>query len=120
MNTEIQDELHHWQTLLFRWRTVFASWQLGTRSDQDAECNAIKDHRHVTLSLRAEVNALTALLLAKGVISKDEFDLAMITECEHLCSILEKRFPGFTATEQGLSITLPEAQATMNKYNFPP
>jgi len=50
-----------------KWRTWFASWQLGTRSDHDGECSAVKDHREVTMLLRAEVNALTKVLIDKGV-----------------------------------------------------
>lgn len=51
---------------LCKWRSVFAGWQLGTRPDTDAECQAVRDHREVTMLMRAELSALTALLIEKG------------------------------------------------------
>lgn len=48
---------------LTRWRTLFAGWQLGTRPKGDPECDAVADHRELSVLLRAEVTALTGLLL---------------------------------------------------------
>lgn len=42
---------------LGKWRSLFAGWQLGTRLDNDPECQAVRDHREVTMLLRTEVNA---------------------------------------------------------------
>lgn len=88
---------------LTKWRSVFAGWQLGTRSDTDPECKAVKDHREVTILLRAEVNALTGLLIKKGVFTAEEFTEQMIGEAEHLSAEYSRRFPGMTATEHGIS-----------------
>lgn len=105
---------------LAKWRVVFASWQLGTRSDQDAECAALKDHREVTLMLRAEVTALTGLLIDKGIISVDEFTERVESESKYLCDLYETRFPGFHATDQGLTIDAKKAAETAARMHWPP
>lgn len=51
---------------LAKWRSVFAGWQLGTRLKEDPECQAVKDHREVTILLRAEVSALLRSFLWIG------------------------------------------------------
>lgn len=37
------DETVDWLQRLGKWRTVFASWQLGTRSKNDPEAQAVRD-----------------------------------------------------------------------------
>jgi hypothetical protein len=69
---------------LAKWRSVFAGWQLGTRSEDDAECKAVRDHREVTIVLRAEVNAITGLLIEKGVFTVEEWDARLEDEANHL------------------------------------
>ncbi len=54
---------------LAKWRNHFAGWQLGTRMRGDAEYEAVRDHREVTILLRAEQSAMAGLLLRKGVIT---------------------------------------------------
>jgi hypothetical protein len=88
---------------LAKWRSHFAGWQLGTRPKGDPECDAIRDHREATLLLRAEVSALTGLLLHKGICTPDELDVAGELEADLLCEALSKRWPGVTATDEGLS-----------------
>lgn len=61
-----------WLNRLCKWRSILAGWQLGTRADTDPECQAVRDHREVTLLLRAEVNALTQLLVCGGVFTEEE------------------------------------------------
>jgi hypothetical protein len=53
--------------ILTKWRTIFAGWQLGTRPKGDPECDAVRDHRELSMILRAEVTAFTGLLREKGV-----------------------------------------------------
>ena len=50
---------------LTKWKMVFAGWQLGTRPVGDPECDAVRDHREVTILLRAEITTLLALSLRK-------------------------------------------------------
>ena len=96
--------------VLCKWRSLLAGWQLGTRSDTDPECLAVRDHRDATLVLRAEASALTELLLRKGLITEGEFEAALEREAVALSSDLAKRFPGVTATETGLRMDLPRIQ----------
>jgi hypothetical protein len=101
---------------LAKWRSVFAGWQLGTRPDTDPECQAVRDKFNTMISLRVEVNALTALLVRKGVITEAEFMTQMIDECEFMHEVYERRFPGFRATDDGMHLELPLAAETMRGW----
>lgn len=103
-----------------RWRSWFAAWQLGTRSDTDGECRAVKEHREATILLRAELNALLALLVAKGVFTEQEFYEASIAAANALDKNFSTAYPGVTATEYGLSYNMELIAATMKRLNFPP
>jgi hypothetical protein len=89
---------------LGKWRTLFAGWQLGTRPKGDPECEAVGDHREATLVLRAEVTALSMLLVSKGVATQEEVLAAFEDEAEQLNADLERRFPGVKATDYGLAL----------------
>ena len=104
---------------LAKWRIVFAGWQLGTRSDNDGECRAVKDHREVTIMLRAEVSAMTGLLLAKGVFTADEWDAALAKEAEQLDRDYEGKFPGFSTSQAGVEMHMPQAGETVRVMGFP-
>lgn len=101
---------------LTKWRQVFASWQLGTRSDTDPECKAVKDHREVTLLLRAEKSAIINLLIEKGVFTEDEFLKALTTEAGLLSKALETSFPGLRATDYGIEYDVKVAAETMKNW----
>lgn len=90
--------------VLTKWRTLFTGWQLGTRPKGDPECDAVSDHRELTMLLRAEVTAFTALLRKKGVFTDDEWLSALENEAKLLAADYEKRFPGVRASETGLHI----------------
>jgi hypothetical protein len=62
-----------WLNRLAKWRTVFAGWQLGTRAKGDPESDAVRDHREATILQRAELTALTSLLIKKQIITAAEF-----------------------------------------------
>ena len=109
---EVIRTTHRAMNKLAKWRLVFASWQLGTRSLADPECQAVRDHREVTLLLRAEMNALTQLLEAKGIFTPEEFRIALSEEAGMLEKDLESRFPGFKATEYGMEIDAAAAAPT--------
>ena len=85
---------------LTKWKMVFAGWQLGTRPVGDPECDAVRDHREVTILLRAEVNILFALLVEKDVCTATELNEALGREAEQLSADYSRRFPGFTATNE--------------------
>ena len=111
-----------WRSLnrLAKWRTIFAGWQLGTRSKGDPECDAVRDHREVSLMLRAENNALVAMLVQKGVCTSEEWGRALALEAKHMNRSLEAFFPGMRATDDGIDLDLPEAAETMKRMNFKP
>lgn len=104
---------------LAKWRNVFVSWQLGTRLDTDGECKAVKDHREVTILMRAEISALTGLLIKKGIITQPQFEAALVSEAGQLDHDYEGKFPGFSTSLDGVQMDLPEAAATMKRMGFP-
>lgn len=97
------EELSRVLNKLAKWRTLFAGWQLGTRSIDDPECRAVRDHREVTLFLRAEVSALVTLLIRSGVFTEQDWHDALHDEAVRLDQDLEKRFPGVSTSEIGLT-----------------
>src|ERR1700747_2794808 len=101
-----------------KWKIVFASWQLGTRTDTDAECAAVKDHREVTMLLRVEYNALTKLLVNKGLCTEEELAEAVIDEALHLDKAYEAFFPGFSTTDHGLNIDPKKANETAKRMHW--
>lgn len=105
-----------WLNRLGKWRSVLAGWQLGTRADTDAECQAVRDHREATLMLRAEVNALTQLLVAKGVFTEEEHYRQVSEECRLLCKAMERRFPGARAIDIGMEIYDPQKFAATTRH----
>jgi hypothetical protein len=96
--------------ILAKWRVLLTGWQLGTRPKGDPEGDAVRDHREATLLLRAELNAVIALLLEKGMCTEDDLWVAVERSAADLSAGLEERFPGVTAHEYGLTFdrrTLP-------------
>lgn len=104
---------------LAKWRNVFASWQLGTRLGDDGECRAVKDHRELSILMRAELSALTGLLIKKGVITQPGFEAALVSEAGQLDKDYEQKFPGFTTSLDGVHMQLPQAAETMKRMGFP-
>lgn len=105
---------------LAKWRSFFAGWQLGTRSSEDGESKAVRNHRELSIFQRAELSALTGLLIEKGVFTAREFTEAMILEAQLLDAEYAETYPGFSAQDDGMHLQLPEAAETMRKLGFPP
>lgn len=116
LSARVERALHK----LTRWRSVFAGWQLGTRSMEDAESNAVRDHREATILMRAELSALVQTLVAAGVIKLADYLTELEKEAARLDADYERLFPGFKATEQGINMTMPEAATTMQRLRFKP
>lgn len=91
-----------WPNILCKWRTHFAGWQLGTRPKGEPECDAVRDHREVTMLLRAEASAIVRTLIEKGYFTAEEFTENFNDECRLLNQDYEARFAGITASEVGL------------------
>jgi hypothetical protein len=100
---------------LAKWRMILTGWQLGTRERGDPTSEAVRDHREATLLLRAEVNAVTQLLIARDVFTAEDFDSQLVIECEHLHRTFEAKFPGAKATDAGMTLEA-EAQSWMSKF----
>ncbi len=105
---------------LTKWRKFFASWQLGTRPDGDGESKAVRDHREVTILMRAELSALTGLLIRKGLFTQAEFQDALEAEAIQLDQDYSDRYPGWSSAPDGLIMKMPEALDTMRRLGFPP
>jgi hypothetical protein len=101
---------------LTKWRTIFAGWQLGTRAKGDPESDAVRDHREVTILLRAEVSALSKILLDKGVMTEEDFQHGMIEEAEMLSKDYEKKFPGCKATDIGIQMDVSKVKEYMKDW----
>lgn len=97
---------------LAKWRTVFAGWQLGTRAKDDPECDAVRDHREVTIILRAENNALVNLLIQKKVFTAQEWAEALEKEAIFLDQAYESKFPGFKTSRNGVEMDVKVAVET--------
>ena len=104
---------------LTKWRRFFASWQLGTRPPGDGELRAVADHRELSILMRAELSALTGLLIRKGVFTQEEAGDALEAEAKRLDHDYEESYPGWRSTPDGLSMKMPEAAETMRKLGFP-
>lgn len=105
---------------LHKWRKIFVSWQLGTRADTDGEALALADHRSLTILLRAEVNALSELLIKKGVFTAEEFVAQITEEAGRIDKDMEGRFPGVSAVDEGLHIDVSKFSETAKHLHFPP
>lgn len=102
--------------IVAKWRALLTGWQLGTRPKGDPEGDAVRDHREATILLRAEANALVSLLQRKGIITVAEFDAAIERAANQLSHDYEARWPGVTATEDGLVINPQRANEWMKGW----
>lgn len=91
---------------LAKWRAVFTGWQLGSRMKADPEAQAVRDHREITILLRAEVSTLVGLLIEKGVFTSAEWSDKLADEAEQLSKDYSQRFRGMTATDDGIKYDL--------------
>lgn len=104
---------------LAKWRKFFVSWQLGTHPD-DGTSKAIAHDAEHRLIMRAELTALVGLLMKKGVFTEEEFSGTLEKEAKALDGMLEESFSGFSTSDKGLGMKLPEARDTMQRLGFPP
>jgi hypothetical protein len=84
--------------------TTRAEFMEALGAGSPAQREAADDIFETLLKLRAEVNAVTYLLLHKGVVSDEEYTRVLMSECKWLCEDYEQQFPGFKATDVGLTI----------------
>ena len=101
---------------LAKWRGHYAGWQLGTRLATDPESQAVRDHREVTLMMRAELNALVRVLTDKNLVGEREWLDALTDEANRLNQALSERWPGAQATSEGMSYDMRLAAEWMTKW----
>lgn len=89
---------------LGQWRTVFASWQLGTRPESDPEAGAVANLWEYVLVLRAELNALSGLLIDHGIVTEEQMAMHLAKAADDQSAAYSRTFPGITAIEDGLVI----------------
>lgn len=87
---------------LTKWRAHFAGWQLGTRLKGDPESDAVRDHRELSMVMRAEITAIVGLLLKHGITTVDEFETQLAHEADALESSYQQRWPGARASDDGM------------------
>jgi hypothetical protein len=114
--TQTQRNLFNALQRLAKWRMVFAGWQLGTRLKGDPECDAVRDHRELSILTRAEVNTLTRLMIDKGIFTDDEFETQLAEEAEWLSNSYEEKFPGCKATDDGIAMDVDRVTETMKGW----
>ncbi len=102
--------------LLAKWRTIFVSQQLGTVSSEDPTGKAVRHTAEQLLVMRAELSAFVGLCMKKGLFSREEFQRAVITECDELQKQLERMFPGCKATPIGMDIDVQTAYTYMKHW----
>ena len=94
-----------------KWRVLLTGWQLGTRAKGDPEGDAVRDHREATILLRVEATALAGLLLRKHLITQDEWEAQLALEADMLSDAYSRKFPGVTASQDGLHMDTGRIQA---------
>lgn len=106
---------------LCKWRSLYAGWWLGTRPNSDPTTQAVRDNFDRAIVLRAEMTAISAILIQKQVCTQEELQRAVLAEVQALDTQLEKAWPGFRTSDEGLVFAdLNEAAATMKRRGFPP
>jgi hypothetical protein len=115
-----QQERYRMLNRLCKWRRFFAGWQLGTRPPHDGEFQAVAHHRELSILLRCELSALTALLISKSVFTADEYGEAVYSEARLLNRSYEEAYPGHRSSDDGMIMQMPEALETMRRLGFPP
>lgn len=103
---------------LAKWRRVYMNWQLGQRSKGDPEADAVVNHYEMSIIMRAELNALTGLLIQKGVFTALEFTAQLDVEAEQLSAAYAEKFPGFRSEEYGIAIDTAKAQPTFAALDY--
>lgn len=76
----------------------------------------MRDHRELTIMLRAEVTAIVSVLTTAGITTPEKFTRQVEIEARALDELFEQRFPGISTCEIGVNLKLPEAAETMRGW----
>lgn len=102
MSEDRQTKLVRTLNRVCKWRGVFTGWQLGTRSMDDPEAQAVRDQRDLLIMLRIECSAMAVLMMEKGVFTVEEWQTKLIEEAGALDEMYERKFPGMKSTDEGI------------------
>lgn len=101
----LQKELSAAMQKLCKWRMLFCGKWMGTASRTNTQAQCIRDVFSQLVLVRAEVNAITKILVDKKVVSHEEFCQVTIKEVELLDESYKQEFPGFESTSYGVQST---------------
>ena len=104
---------------LCKWRAVLTAWHLGSVGTETPGVQAMRDLQEWRLMMRAELSAITALLIEDGLLSRKGFAEQVGIEANHLSRVFEERFPGYRAVDDGIEINPAIAVKTIRKRGFP-
>lgn len=79
---------------------------VGSTTAEDGRYKQMLEMEQCRHIYRVELNALTQLLLAKGVCTTVELQAAMLEEAQHLDTSLAKAWPEITVDEDGRSFSM--------------
>lgn len=77
---------------------------LGTVPNTDGRYKAIVDEWERSLFTRAEVNGLSKILIAKGIVTEAELTATIVEEYRHLADAMQKGWPELTVDEVGIHV----------------
>jgi hypothetical protein len=66
--------------------------------------------------MRAEISALTKILLDNGIMTAKKFTTEVTDEAKLLDRDMEVRFPGFKSTDNGITIDVEKVSDTMRHW----
>lgn len=93
-----------WMVRLQRWPIGVIGEFTGTRSDKDPQARAARRWLRRLLMTQAEQLAIFAVLMDKGLVTKQEYQDALQNAAHTLCVELEAEFPGLAARDNGVDI----------------
>lgn len=82
------------------------------RATLASQKEGVEDIFEDTLLIRAHFTVISGILLEQGIITVDDYRARINKEARWLCEQYEKEFPGFSAHDFGINISMPEAAET--------
>lgn len=100
----------NWVNRIRHWRTHIAQLVVGPAHGTPPFA-ALEHMAEQQLLQRIETNAIVGILLTAGIVTKEDAGAIMQLEAQKLEAQLERRFPGFRATDEGIIAVLAVAQS---------
>jgi hypothetical protein len=110
--TKLMDRVVHW-------KVVLTNWQLGTRDANNGTLMAIQDLHDTLLRKQVKLDALTEILINRGLVSPEALLEKQIEVAVRLDQSMESKFPGVKTTDAGLDIEAEAYQETKDRLGFP-